>query len=336
MPRTTSVFARLLLIALALVAAGRPAARLHAAVRAPITRTVYVTATARDGTPVTDLKAQEFVVKEDGKTRDVVEVMPATAPLSVSFIVADNGTGYFQRPVAQCIQNLLGKGEFSINVVEGPLLRLVDFTKDVQALRNAIGGLGRRASPRSESQMLEGIYNVADAFVKRKAERPVIIVLAYETYEIKNVQSDYVLTRLRDSGAALHVIAEAGRQQAIATADTAGAGRGGGGRSGAPVAGGAGDGTGIGGRAGTQGPGWPELMKTLGDGPGRTGGRREDIVEVQGQLPVLEQITNELLHQYRVSYVLPDGIKPNERLSVSVTRKNVDVRAPSRVPVLVP
>jgi hypothetical protein len=45
----------------------------------------------------------------------------------------------------------------------------------------------------------------------------------------------------------------------------------------------------------------------------------------------LEQLADELLHQYEITYTLPDGVAPNEKLSVSSKRKGVTVRAPSRL-----
>jgi hypothetical protein len=34
-----------------------------------------------------------------------------------------------------------------------------------------------------------------------------------------------------------------------------------------------------------------------------------------------------------VTYTLPDGMKPSDKLEVKVTRKDVKVHAPSRIPV---
>ena len=39
-----------------------------------------------------------------------------------------------------------------------------------------------------------------------------------------------------------------------------------------------------------------------------------------------------LKRQYVIEYTLPDGVKPSDRLSVTVKRKGVTLRAPTRVP----
>jgi hypothetical protein len=46
----------------------------------------------------------------------------------------------------------------------------------------------------------------------------------------------------------------------------------------------------------------------------------------------LAKIADNLMNQYVLTYTLPDGVKPNDRLSVSTSRKGVRVLAPTRVP----
>ena len=38
------------------------------------------------------------------------------------------------------------------------------------------------------------------------------------------------------------------------------------------------------------------------------------------------------MHQYRLAYTIPDGVKPNERLSLTTSRKGVKIFAPTRLP----
>ena len=45
-----------------------------------------------------------------------------------------------------------------------------------------------------------------------------------------------------------------------------------------------------------------------------------------------EQISQEVLNQDQLSYVLPAGAKPSDRLEVSTKRKGVKVNAPTRIP----
>jgi hypothetical protein len=74
------------------------------------------------------------------------------------------------------------------------------------------------------------------------------------------------------------------------------------------------------------------LAQVLGDGAKESGGRHDQVIATT-HAKALEQLADELLHQYEITYVPADGVKPGEKLSVSSKRKGVTVRAPSRVPM---
>jgi hypothetical protein len=75
-----------------------------------------------------------------------------------------------------------------------------------------------------------------------------------------------------------------------------------------------------------------DLGKVLGDGPKQSGGT---IQTVNGNVtigPVVAKIADSLLHQYVLTYNIPDGVKLNEKLSLSTSRKGVTLLSPSRLP----
>jgi hypothetical protein len=74
------------------------------------------------------------------------------------------------------------------------------------------------------------------------------------------------------------------------------------------------------------------LNEILGDGPKRSGGRREEIPAIAGALTGLQQLAEGLKRQYVVEYTLPDGVKASDRFSISTTRKGVTLRAPTHIP----
>ena len=76
-----------------------------------------------------------------------------------------------------------------------------------------------------------------------------------------------------------------------------------------------------------------QLGQVLGDGPKQSGGTTEQIGG--GVVPgrVLAKIADHLQHQYVITYTLPDGVKPNEKLSLTTSRKGLTLLAPSRIPV---
>ena len=74
------------------------------------------------------------------------------------------------------------------------------------------------------------------------------------------------------------------------------------------------------------------LNEVLGDGPKQSGGHRDEIIAAAGIATGLQVLAEALQHQYLIEYTLPDGVKPSDRLSVSVKRKGVTLRAPTRIP----
>jgi len=75
-----------------------------------------------------------------------------------------------------------------------------------------------------------------------------------------------------------------------------------------------------------------ELGQVLGDGPKRSGGTSEQITGGVVPGPLLAKIAENLMHQYMLTYTLPDGVKPNERFALSTSRKGITLLAPTRIP----
>jgi hypothetical protein len=75
-----------------------------------------------------------------------------------------------------------------------------------------------------------------------------------------------------------------------------------------------------------------DLGKVLGDGPKQSGGTIEQVNGSVAIGPVLSKVANNLLHQYQLTYTIPDGVKLNEKLSLSTSRKDVKLIAPTRLP----
>jgi hypothetical protein len=269
------------------------------------TRRVYVTAQDRNGAVITDLTAADLEVKEGGKTREVVAVRPATAPLQIAIIVDDNGTGLFRVAVARFIEALIGRAEFSIITVAGQPLKLTNFTPNSDVLREAIAQLNARPATPDGGQLLAGISDAAIDFERRNVERPIILALTVGGEEHTPLPPDHVLEQLRKSGAALHVVSVIGSQLRT-----------------------------------TAQPNRPGdllnenlgLNEVLGDGPKRSGGRRAEVPAIAGAATGLQQLAEALKRQYVIEYTLPQGVKPSDRFSVSTKRRDVTLRAPTHIP----
>lgn len=75
-----------------------------------------------------------------------------------------------------------------------------------------------------------------------------------------------------------------------------------------------------------------DLGKMLGDGPKQSGGFVERIGGGAAAETALAKMADNLMHQYVLTYSLPEGVKMNEKLQLTTTRKGVTLVAPSRLP----
>jgi hypothetical protein len=271
----------------------------------PNARKVVLNAFTASGGYVEDLSPDDLAVKENGKARDVVAVRPAKGIMQIALIVDDNGTGLFRAPLYRFVQHLQGRAEFSIVTVVGQPLKLTDYTMDGKVLGEILTSLSARPGTPDGGQLLQGIYEAARDLEKREAPRPIIIALSVPGEEHTTLPARHVLDKLKDSGASLHVFlvaSSASRQTAAVTKPSALLEEN------------------------------MNLGEVLGDGSKQSGGHREDIVAAAGSLPGLQQLAEDLLHQYVVEYDLPPGTRASDRISVSATRKGVTLRVPTRVP----
>jgi VWFA-related protein len=268
------------------------------------TRTIYVSATDRNGAPVRDLAGPDFAVKEGGKTREVLQAGPATNPMKIAILIDDNGTGIFRYGVGRFIQRLHGRAEFALSTVAGQHLKVVDYTANGEVLGSALAQLVARPGTADGGQLLEGIYETARDLERRGTGRAVIVVLTVGGEEHSPLPAHHVLDQLRKSGASLHVVsvsssalrsmAEVQRPSALLGENL-------------------------------------NLNEVLGDGPKQSGGRRDEIVATAGLVAGLQQLAETLLTQYAVQYARPEGARA-DKINVSVKRPGVSVRAPVRVP----
>lgn len=271
----------------------------------PLVRTVHVTAVDRKEVPVGDLTAADFVLREGGDVREIIKVEPATAPLHIAILVDDSGTGIFRVPVANFINQLLGRAQFAIKHIIGQAVRLVDYTADVQRLRDAVMHLGVRAETPDGGRVVEAVFDAAKEL--SSFDRPVIILLTDTHASYSSLPAHHVMEELQRSGATLHVIAV----HRVAQLNPSSV------------------------QAPKDKPAdllehQLDINRVLGDGPKQTGGRRVEIGGLGGSIPEFQAVAAQLKQQYLITYLVPAGEKPNEKLNVSVKRRGITVRAPQR------
>lgn len=265
-----------------------------------VTRTIYATVTQSDGTPVLDMRADEFEVKEGGRVQEA-SAHAATNPLRVALIVSDRGGGQFQVGALRFCEALLGQGEIGVTSLVVQPERLTDYTSSPDALRGAILRLGRRsAAPDAGTQLIDAIHEAAKT-VRREGSRAAIVIMRAGGEDSTPIAASTVLDAIRASGAAMYVVSPAAADRGSRFV------MGGGGGESVTV-----------------------VPTVLGVGVGESGGRQIDVA-VNTMTPAMQQVASELLNQYEITYTLPAGAKPSDRVSVASKRKGVTVRAPTRI-----
>jgi hypothetical protein len=271
-------------------------------------REIHISAVDGNGAPVSDLTIDEISIKEDGTSRDIIKVAPATGPLQIAILVDDSGPGirFIREGLWQFVLALQGKAEISIVTTAGQNVVLVDYTTSVEALRNGISRLVGRATS-GGGHLLEGILEASQGLKAREARRPVIVAVTFEAEEYGNLNPNRVFESLQASGAALHIIA-----------------------LGKPVL-----------RAMNPWDARPTAStvdesvsrnRLLGEGPPRSGGRLEQVVADTGIPTSLKHIAEDLNHQTLVVYSRPYSNELPQKINVSTKRRGVKIRAPTRAP----
>ena len=296
-----------LLIVVGLASDGQDPAQV--AVREGVARNVYITATARNGAPATDLTREEVTVREDGKPREVLKVAPASAPMQIALLVDDAGPGiqHIRVGVGEFIQILQDRAEIAIVSTAGQNSVVVDFTTDSGTLMNGVRRLVTRTT--SGGYLLDAIQESARTLRRRESARPVIVVLALEGTEYSSVAPDKVLESVRQSGAVVHVLSVGKPTLKTMTPWN---------------------------QRPTQSI-HDSLDETvsrgsvMADATRQSGGRLEQVVEATGIPARFSEIARELRDQLVVTYAHPPDTKGAGRIDVSVTRSGVKVRAPKTV-----
>ncbi len=261
-------------------------------------RTVYVTIVDGKGVAVKDLTAAELVVKEGGKEREVVKAAPAAAKMRLTLAVEERlmADAAVRQGMFAFVKQVIDTAEIRLVTIGLRNTTIADYTTAPDALVAALNKM--TLNPRPDSNVGEGVLEVASELAAARVDRPVLVVLAISGGQA-GVDPRSVLDKVRQSGATMSAVTLAG-----------------GGEAG-----------GVGSIADQSG-----REQILGDGPKQSGGRRIEVPSTGAFPKALLQVADDLLAQYAITYTLPDGVKPDKRFGISSKRKGVTLRAPSAIP----
>ena len=249
-------------------------------------RILYTSVVDKDGAPVLDLAAQDFIVREDGIAREVLRVTRDTDPLQIALLV-DNSAAMRDR-VSQLRK---AAAAFVDSMREGVPIALITLAErpTIAAAYTPNHGTVRKAVDKlfvyeAGSYLLDGIAETSQALPQRQLWRSAIVVLTGLGPEMSYRQYTEVLRIFREGGASLHVLQF---------------------------------GTGMGRRE-------REIVVTT--GTAETGGRFEEILSPLAFETKAAQLATELSNQYRVVYARPNRMVPPRHVQVTVKRADLRAR----------
>ncbi len=290
----TSRRAGLLLVACSTVALLAAPGLLGQEARGSRERSIYVTVTGENGRPVAGLPPAAFVVREDGRRREVLTAVPATAPATIALVVDTSAASApfiadVRRALEAFVERMGGTHTMAVTTIGDRPTILQDYTLDKESLLKAV----RRVFPVADSAayFVEGVAELSRGLVARDFERAFIVAIITEGPEYSDRRHIDTLPLLRESGAALEAIV-------IST------------------------------------PGGPDLAEDaarsrsiiLDRGAQESGGDRIDILTSMGLDQALADLAARIEGQYKVTYARPESLIPPERIEVSVPRPGLSAR----------
>jgi VWFA-related protein len=249
-------------------------------------RVFYTSVVDKNGEPVLDLTAKEFIVREDGQAREVLRVTRDTDPLQIALLVDNSAVmldhvAILRKAVAAFVNATRDGMQIAlITLAERPTIA-VPYTTDRAPLNAAINKLFAFSAG---NYLLDGIAETSQGLAKRKTMRSAIVVVTALGPELSYRQYTEVLRFFREGGSSLHVLQ-------------------------------------VGSGLGEQGR---EIV--LGRATGETGGRYEQVLQITGLETKARQLAAELSNQYQVVYARPERLVPPSRTEVSVKRPDLRAR----------
>jgi VWFA-related protein len=267
----------------------RPAAR---------ERSLYVSVVDQNGAPVAGLGPSDVIVKEDNVTREVLRVVPAEDPMQIAVLVdtsaaVRDSVAHIRQALppfvaAMTKPNASGrKNEVAIiGIGERPTI-LSEYSSDPAQIKKGIDRIW--PMPGSGMYLLDAVVEVSQGLRKREAGRPVMIAIATYGTEFSNRQHDQVIDPLKDTGTAFYTLM-IGQPDTSLTAESR------------------------------------ERAIVLDEGPRATGGTYEQLLTSMALGPRLQQLADQLTHQYKVTYGRPESLIPPERTTVAAAKAGLTAR----------
>jgi VWFA-related protein len=269
-------------------------------------RVMYASVVDNKGAPVSNVTAKDLIVREDGQAREILNIAKDDDPLQIALLV-DNSVSMrdslsdLRKSVSTFVSSLRpGVQVALLTLAERPTI-VVNYTADHAAL---LKGVDRIVPYDAGNYVLDGIAEASEGLKKRPAMRSIMVVVTGMGPELSYRHYSDALRPLRESGASLHAITIAAQSlgAAIQAAE-----------NNSSLADGAGGG----------GVGRDIVLSRM---TKETGGRYEEVLTINALSAKLQQLSDEISNQYRVTFARPQRLIPPKNTEISARQPNVHAR----------
>ena len=285
---------RAVVVLLALVAAVAVPESLAAQ---PHEQTVYASVIDKDGHPVAGLGVEDFVVKEDGASREVLRAGRTADPIDLAIIV-DTSTAIqpylndFRKALTAFVTRMAGQHSANVALLamaDRPTI-LADYTTSVAELTKAVQRIF--AQPGAGMVFQDAVSDSVKGLRQHDNPRRAIVVITTEGTDFSNVPYERTLEMLQESGAGFHALVITDRTGAATRDQLA-----------------------------------RERAIVIYRGTRATGGRRDDLLSSMELSSALDRLADDLTQQYKVVYGRPGSLVPPKKIDITVKRPDVETRA---------
>ena len=259
-----------------------------------VEREMFVSVVDSADKPVTTLGGPDFIVREDGRVREVLRARRASEPIDIAILVdtsqaLGNQVNDVRKGLEAFIARMRPQAQISIVGFGDRPTIYADYTNSPEQLKRGLGFIFPIQG--AGAYVLDAVREVLKGLEKRKPDRSAVVVVFAGGREFSTDQYQPLVDGLKAHGTALHVVT-----------------------------------------IGTTTP--PDVQTSEGRnrellfdrGSSETGGRRDNVLTSMATADALERLAAELLGQYRITFARPDALVPPQRTEVGVRPPGLKAR----------
>ena len=259
-----------------------------------VEREMFVSVLNQADEPVLTLGAPDFIVREDGRTREVLRARRATDAIDLVLLVdTSQALGDQVNDVRKALEGFIARmrpqAQIAIVGVGDRPTIYSDYTNSPEQLARGVGRIFPIVG--AGAYFLDAVAEVVKGLSTRKADRAAIVAIWAGGVEFGTESYENLAKGLKARGVSFHAIAIGNR----APRDS---------------------GT-------TEGRNRERLFAS---GTTETGGRRENPLNSMALAGALDRLASELLGQYRITFARPDTLIPPEKTEVAVRPDGLKAR----------